>query len=40
VPQTWKPLNEERFDQATMRQLSDVGKRLGADPNSWMTKAP
>jgi hypothetical protein len=40
IPQTWKPLNDGRFDKATMRELSDVGKRLGADPNSWNTKAP
>ncbi len=40
IPQTWQPLNGERFDQATMRNLSDVGRRHGADPNSWMTKAP
>ena len=40
IPQTWKPLNDQRFDQATMRQLSDEGKGLGADPNSWMTEAP
>ena len=40
VPQTWKPLNDESFDKATMRNLSDEGKRLGADPNSWMSEAP
>jgi hypothetical protein len=40
IPQTWKPLNDKRFDQATMRNLSDEGKRLGVDPNSWMTEAP
>ena len=40
VPQTWKPLSDQNFDQATMRSLSDEGRRLGADLNSWMTKAP
>ena len=40
IPQSWKPPNDQRFDQATMRNLSDVGKRLGADSNSWMTRAP
>ena len=40
IPQTWEPLSEEQFDQATMRNLSDLGRRLGADPNSWMTEAP
>ena len=40
VPQTWKPLNDQFFDKTTMRQLSDEGRRLGADPNSWMTNPP
>jgi hypothetical protein len=40
VPPTRKPLNDRLFDKATMRQLSDEGRRLGADPNSWNTKAP
>jgi hypothetical protein len=40
VPPAWKPLNDRPFDKATMRQLSDEGRRLGADPNSWNTKAP
>ena len=40
IPQNWKPLNDERFDKATMRNLSDEGRRLGADPNAWMTKEP
>ena len=40
IPPNWKPLNEAFFDQATMRNLSDEGKRVGADANSWMTTAP
>ena len=40
VPQTWKPFNDQFFDKTTMRQLSDEGRRLGADPNSWMTNPP
>jgi hypothetical protein len=40
VPQTWRPLNDQFFDEATMRQLSDEGRRLGTDPKSWNTKAP
>jgi hypothetical protein len=40
VPQTWKPLNDQPFDKETMRLLSAEGRRLGADPNSWKTKAP
>jgi hypothetical protein len=40
VPQAWRPPNNRVFDEANMRALSDVGKRLGADPNSWNTTAP
>jgi hypothetical protein len=40
VPQTWRPFNDQFFDEATMRHLSDEGRRLGADPKSWNTKAP
>lgn len=40
IPQTWKPPNDRPFDKETMRLLSDEGRRLGADPDSWMTKAP
>ena len=40
IPPNWKPLNDAFFDQATMRNLSDQGKRVGADTNSWMTTAP
>lgn len=40
IPPNWKPLNDAFFDQATMRNLSDEGKRVGADVNSWMTTAP
>jgi hypothetical protein len=29
VPQTWRPLNDQFFDEATMRLLSDEGRRLG-----------
>ena len=40
VPQTWTPLDDAPFDGATMRALADEGRRLGADPASWMTTAP
>lgn len=40
IPPNWKPLNDAFFDQANMRNLSDEGKRVGADANSWMTTAP
>jgi hypothetical protein len=40
IPPSWKPLNDAFFDNATMRNLSDEGKRVGADANSWMTTAP
>jgi hypothetical protein len=40
IPPSWKPLNDVFFDQATMRNLSDEGKHVGAEANSWMTTAP
>lgn len=40
IPPSWKPLNDSFFDKTTMRNLSDEGKRVGADANSWMTTAP
>ena len=40
IPRSWKPPNDAFFDNATMRNLSDEGKRVGADANSWMTTAP
>jgi hypothetical protein len=40
VPQSWKPLNDQPFDRATMRLLSDEGRRLGAEPGSWKTEPP
>lgn len=40
IPRSWKPLNDSFFDKTTMRNLSDEGKRVGADANSWMTTAP
>lgn len=40
IPPSWKPLNDVFFDEATMRNLSDEGKHVGAEANSWMTTAP
>jgi len=40
VPQTWKTTKDEFFDKEKMRELSDEGRRLGSDPQAWMTKAP
>ena len=40
VPQTWKTTKVGYFDKEKMRELSDEGRRLGADPQAWMTKAP
>ena len=40
VPQTWKTTKVEYFDKEKMGELSDEGRRLGADPQAWMTKAP
>lgn len=40
VPQDWKPASDNHFEPETMRSLSDEGRRLGADPKSWHTRAP
>ena len=40
IPKSWKPINSEFFNQEKMRSLSDLGRRMGADPNSWITVPP
>ena len=40
IPKTWKPINTEFFNQEKMRALSDLGRRMGADPNSWISVPP
>ncbi|MBM4113502.1 MAG: hypothetical protein FJ253_09075 [Phycisphaerae bacterium] len=35
IPDDWRPPVEGLFKQETMRSLSDLGRRMGEDPNSW-----
>ena len=40
IPQDYEfPETAEMFDAETMRDLADVGRRLGSDPGSWRTEA-
>lgn len=38
IPNDWKPVNAHPFDKQTMNDLADLGERLGADPNSWLSE--
>ena len=42
VPPTWMPPDPDaaHFNADTMRSLSDLGRRMGADPNSWHAESP
>jgi hypothetical protein len=40
IPDDWRPPVEGVFMEETMRDLADIGARLGADPNVWMTRPP
>jgi predicted acylesterase/phospholipase RssA len=40
IPDSWKAPTEGIFQQETMRSLSDLGMKIGADPASWQTEAP
>lgn len=35
IPDSWRPPTEGVFKKETMMSLSDLGRKLGADPNSW-----
>ena len=40
IPQDFPiPDSDEMFDAETMRALVDLGRRMGADPESWRTEA-
>ncbi|MEY4943488.1 MAG: hypothetical protein RL254_1669 [Planctomycetota bacterium] len=39
IPDSWKAPTEGIFQEATMRSLSDLGMKIGADPASWQTEA-
>jgi hypothetical protein len=40
VPDEWRPPKPGTFIKETMNNLADLGEKLGADPNSWLTEAP
>ena len=40
IPTTWRPTNDALFNAENMQSLSDLGRSMGADPNSWNTEAP
>jgi hypothetical protein len=40
IPDDWRPPVEGVFKKETMNNLADIGRKLGADPSSWKTKAP
>jgi len=35
IPDSWRPPVEGPFQKQTMQSLSDLGRTMGADPNSW-----
>jgi hypothetical protein len=35
IPEDWRPPVDEFFNPETMRNLSDLGYRMGSDPSSW-----
>ena len=40
LPDEWRPPKAGTFVKETMNDLADLGERLGADPNSWLTEPP
>jgi hypothetical protein len=40
IPDDWRAPVEGIFAEDTMRDLANVGARLGADPNAWLTSPP
>lgn len=40
IPDDWRPPVEGIFVEETMRDLANVGAKLGANPNAWMTRPP
>jgi hypothetical protein len=40
VPDEWRPAKPGSFVKENMNDLADLGERLGADPNSWITESP
>ncbi|HEY7088790.1 MAG TPA: patatin-like phospholipase family protein [Tepidisphaeraceae bacterium] len=40
VPDDWRPPKPGTFIKETMNNLADLGEKMGADPNSWITEPP
>ena len=40
VPDEWVPLKPGTFVAEVMNNLADLGEQMGANPASWLTKAP
>jgi hypothetical protein len=40
VPDGWVPPEPGVFKPKVMNELTDIGERMGADPNSWQTDPP
>ena len=41
IPDDYSPVEgEEMFDEEIMTALSDLGRKMGADPSSWRTGVP
>jgi hypothetical protein len=40
IPDSWRPVNKGDFDEATMRSLSDLGRKRATEPGTWSTVCP
>jgi hypothetical protein len=40
VPDNWRAPKPGIFIKETMNSLADLGEKMGADPNSWLTEVP
>lgn len=40
IPDSWRPVNKGDFDEATMRSLSDLGRKMATEPATWSTVCP
>lgn len=40
IPDAWRPPVEGVFVEETMRNLADLGAKMGADASSWQTRPP
>lgn len=40
IPDTWRPPKPGPFLKETMNDLADLGEKMGADPNAWITEPP